>query len=646
MESSGEQFYQFGEFRVDPVKRLLLKEGSPIPVPSKAFDTLMVLLENSGQVVDRDYLMRRLWPDTFVEEVNLNVHISSLRKALGENPSDHRFIVTVPRRGYSFVAQVSTAEDRSITSNGNDSLNEDKAVDSLTSVQEERSVVISPTVSSLSIGSRIWSRRMLLYSSLLVVLIASVLVYLWGSFTPKTSGLSTSSQTIAVLPFKQLSLVEEEYFGLGIADALITKLSNIKSLTVRPMSAVLRYNAEGTDSLNAGRELRADLVLEGKIQREGERLRVTIQMLRVSDGESVWADSFDENLTNIFSVQDSISRRVADAVSIKLNAEERELLTKRYTENTEAYKAYIKGRYFWNKRSGEGLLKATEYFNQAIELDPTYALAYSGLADSYILYSIYAGQDPRDFFPKAKAAALKALEIDDSLAEAHNSLAYVKTRFEWDWAGAEAEFRRALDLNPNYATAHHWYGEMLMLTGRTEEAVAEIERALELDPLSVIINSDLAWALYYARDYGRAIKQARKTLEMNPDFVTAHLALGISYEQKGKYEEALAAFKYKNMERMYPFRIAHILTMAGRKDEAAAITDKYVEAAQKNPLYSHTVATLYAGFEDKDQAIYWLEKAYHLRQDQMLYIKIDPYFDPIRSDPRFQDILRRMGLDS
>jgi len=641
MASSNEHHYQFGPFRVDPVKRLLLKEGQTVPLPAKAFDTLLLLLKNRGQVVERADLMARLWPDTFVEEINLNVHISALRKALGENPTEHRYIVTIPRRGYSFVAQVSMIEngDNATSTLPESSLMDDTLSPSV-SISEDRSMIVDQAQGNLSR----WSRRAILYSSLLI-LIASALIYFWTSSTPKDPGAGPSTKTIAVLPFKQLSS-DEEYFGVGIADALITKLSNIKSLTVRPTSAVLRYNTEEADSLRAGRELKVEVVLEGKIQREGERIRVTVQMLRASDGESVWAEAFDESFTNIFSVQDSISRRVAEAVSARLNPEEKELLAKRYTENTQAYRAYIKGRYFWNKRTAEGLMKAIEHFNQAIELDPAYALAYSGLADSYVLSSIYGGADAKDSLPKARTAAIKALEIDDSLAEAHTSLAYVKTRYEWDWAGAEREFRRAFDLNPNYATAHQWYGEYLMLVGKADEAVAEMERAMELDPLSVIISSDLGWVLYYTRSYDRAINQCRKTLEMDSDFVVTRLALALAYGQKGRYEEALAEFKYKEMERWYWSRRAHIIAVSGRKAQAREILDRHLKRAEHDPQTYYTIAGVFAGLEDREQTIRWLERAYQVRHELLIYLKADPRFDPLRSDPRFQDLLRRIGFEA
>ncbi len=637
--------YEFGPFQLDPIKRLLFRERDSVSLPPKAFDLLLLLIENSGRVVDRNELMEKLWPDTFVEEINLNVHISSLRKALGEQPSEHSYIVTVPRRGYSFVATVrksangdavSVFDDDALTGNSYQSSAQESETDSEADKEASSvSAVFSP---------RPFLRRRIFVISVLSLIVMAAASYIWISARRRPVDVQPSGNIIAVLPFKQLSPAINDHTGLGMADALITKLSNIKEILVRPTSAVLRYDNAEADSLKAGRELGANLLLEGKIQRSGDRIRVTVQMLKVEDGSALWAESFDEKFTDIFAIEDSISRRVAKAVSARLNAEEESRLAKHFTENVEAYQAYIKGRYFWNKRTYEGLRKAKELFEQAIELDPAYAMAYAGLADAYNLLTIFGGSSPHDTYPKAKAAAMKALEIDPTLAEAHNSLAYTLMRYDWDWKGAEEEFKRALDLNPNYATAHHWYGEYLTLTGKTGEAVAETRKALELDPLSVIINSDLGWVLYYAGDYDDAINQCRKTLEMDPDFVVARLALGLAYEEKGLYEEALAQFKYKDMEKWYPTRIAHIMAVSGRKKRALEIIKPYEAMAKQDPRLLYGIAGVYAGLGDKDQTMRLLEQAYADHQELLIYLKVDPRFYLLRSDGRFQDLLRRMGF--
>ncbi len=586
--------YEFGPFYLEPVKRILLRDGEPVALPPKAFDTLLVLIENVGQVVERNVLMEKLWPDTCVEESNLNVQISFLRKALGEHPNEHRYIVTVPRRGYSFVAEINRIENDTGDKLAVEDITRAEPVEGEEDQKEylqEEVHLDGKAASEWFSGS--WKRRL----------------------------------TIALATL-----------------ALITKLSNIDQIIVRPTSAILKYGDAESDPVTAGRELEVDLLLEGKIQNSGDRIRVTVQMLRMRDGAALWADSFDEKNTNIFAVEDSISRRVAEVVRTNLNVEEKKTLGKHYTENTRAYQAYIKGRYHWNKRTGEELIKATVYFEEAIEHDPTYALAYAGLADSYNLLSIYGGMDPKDVYPKAKEAATKAIEIDDTLAEAYTSRAYAKMRYDWDWAGAEEDFKHSLSLAPGYATAHHWYGEYFMLIGRSNEAKAEFKRALELDPLSVIMNSDLAWLLYYVHDYDAAIDQARKTLDLDREFIPARLALAETYTQKGMYEEALKEFENNDIMKSYWARIAYIFAISGRRDQALGILKEKARIYKDNPRLPHPLAVIYAGLLDKDHAIELLEKSYQAHLEAMLYLKVDPRFDLLHSDARFQELLRRIGL--
>ncbi|MCI0491144.1 MAG: winged helix-turn-helix domain-containing protein [Blastocatellia bacterium] len=640
------ELYEFGSFTVDPVKRLLLKDGSPVALSPKAFDALLILIENSGRVVERNELIEKLWPDTFVEEINLNVQISLLRKSLGEQPNEHRYIVTVPRKGYSFVAEINRIE------NGTGDRSEHEDFTSAATIEDQNRQEVSSQEETNPDGKAAFawpsgerSNRLPIALSLLALIIIGITSYAWLTGARQPSDLQPSGGSIAILPFKHLTSNEDDYLGVGIADALITKLSNIDRIIVRPTSAVLKYSDAAADPMAAGRELEVDLLLEGKIQRAGDRIRVTVQMLRMRDGAALWADSFDESYTNIFGVEDSISRRVAEAVKTNLNVEEKKSLVKHYTENTQAYQAYIRGRYHWNKRTGEELIKAIGFFEEAIERDPGYGLAYAGLADSYNLMSIYGGRLPKDVYPKAKEAAMKAIELDDTLAEAHTSLAYAKMRHDWDWAGAEADFKRALDLAPGYATAHHWYGEYLMLRGRADEAKAAFERALELNPLSVIINSDLAWVLYYGRDYDAAINQSRKALELDRDFIPARLALANAYAEKGMYEEALAEFGYNDIMKSYWFHIGYILAKSGKRNQALRILNKNEMIYKGHPQLPHPLAVIHAGLGDKDRVIELLEEGYRNHLEVLLYMKVDPRFDSLRSDERFQDLLSRIGLN-
>lgn len=640
MQDSNGKYYEFGSFRVDPVKRLLLRDGSPVALPPKAFDALMILLDNSGRVVERNDLMAKLWPDTFVEDINLNVQISSLRKALGENPFDHHYIVTVPRRGYSFVATVSRIEignvDRLIAPDPSSPRIESSA--SHTPLQKDKGGLSS--VTRRFVSSR--GQRIAVAASILLVALASVF-FLWVSAARPQFHDASPGTTMAVLPFKHLSSEDEEYLGLGMADALITKLSNIKSMTVRPTSAVIRYDNPEADSLAAGREMKVEMVLEGKIQRTGERLRVTVQMLRVSDGAPLWAESFDESFSNIFAVQDSISRRVAEAVRVKLNAEEKQMLARKHTGNLEAYQAYVRGRYFWNKRSVKDLEKAIEYFKEAIEIEPSYALAYSGLADALNLLIIFGEGNPEDLLPKAKAAALKAVESDDSLAEAHASLAFAMMRSDWNWNKAESEFRRALALNPNYPAARYWYADLLLTIGKTDEAIAQMRLARDVDPLSPATIAKLGWASYWGRRYDEAIARFRESLDLNPDYSPALLGLSRSFEQKGMHREALVEqAKIKAMTGPD----GPLLAASGNKREAVKAIETYRRFLQEKEDSSYALAETYAALGHKDDAFNWLEKAFQNRNSNLLYIKVNPRLDNLRSDPRFAELLRRMMLEA
>lgn len=574
--------YEFGPFRLDTAERQLLRDGQPVQLTPKAFDTLVLLIQNGGRLLDKEDLMKKIWPDTFVEEANLANNISLLRRVLGESSTEHQFIETLPRRGYRFMASVTQVRD------------------------EAAELIASET--SVNLGH-------------------------------------TGVGSIAVLPFKPLAPDgSDEYLGLGMADALITKLSNIVDIIVRPTSAVRKYAGLEQDPVVAGRELRVESVLEGSVRRSHDRFRVTVQLVSVRDGVSLWAEKFDENCADIFAVEDSISEQVAKALMLRLSGEQKRLLKKRYTESTEAYQLYLKGRYYWNKWSHGGFTKAIEYFQQAIEKDPRYALAYSGLADAYGLLGIQGFLSTKETMPKAEAATLKALEIDERLAEAHVPLACVRCWCDWDFAGAESEFKSSIELNPNYVTAHLPYALYLTAMGRFDEACAEIKKAQELDPFSLVLNATESYILYNARQYNRAIEQAINTLEMDANFYPAYERLGEAYEQIEMYEQAIAAFQQAiTLSEGSLFSVAqlgHAYALSGRSEEAR----KVVEDLQVRLNREYLIAWVYAGLGEKDQAFKWLEKAYEERDSSMVYLKVDPKLDSLRSDPRFADLLRRVGL--
>jgi len=488
-------------------------------------------------------------------------------------------------------------------------------------------------------GRRAFGRRAFALATVSLILLCCVFFYIRG--LRKTEGGQPGA--IAVLPFKELSAEVDDHLGLGMADALITKLSNIKSMTVRPMSAVMKYDEGEVDSVAAGREMRVDMVLEGKIQRAGERLRITVQMLRMSDGAPLWAESFEENFSDIFDVQDSISRRVAEAVRVKLNAQEKEMLARKHTGNLKAYQAYVRGRYFWNKRSAKDIEKAIEYFTEAIGIEPSYALAYSGLADALNLLAILGETNSEDMILKAKAAALKAVETDDSLAEAHASLAFALMRSDWDWQGAEAEFRRALDLNPNYPTARYWYADLMLTMGKTDEAIEEMRQAKEVDPLSSATIAKLGWASYWGRRYDEAIAHFRESLDLNPDYPAALLGLSRSFERKGMHREALIE---QAKIKILTGPDGPLLVASGKKREAVKAIETYRRFLQEDMGYSFVMAETYAALGQKDEAFHWLEKAFQSRNSNLLYIKVNPRLDNLRSDSRFAELLHRMKLEA
>lgn len=662
-------FYDFDHFRVDALKRLLLRDGHPVPLTSKSFDTLLTLVSHGGEVLEKNELMKTLWPDRFVEENNLTQNVSMLRKALGESRSEHRYIVTIPGRGYSFVApvrEVSTECDDEIAQGNNgaailrvesegalsaggflgnnitptDSSHENGRPEVLTPRPPERWSPLHTSSEHQGPSSR---RRVLALSVLLLVTI-STLTYMWIVSRGGHNAKQAAPGSIAVLPFRLLSNeASDEYLGSGMADALITKLSNIRQITVRPTSAVIKYSGRNNaDPLAAGRELGVDSVLEGTIQRAGERVRVTVQLISVRESVPLWAHTFDERFTDIFTVQDSISAQVAQALTLKLTGEEQKLLAKRYTDNVEAYQSYLRGRYFMNKRNEEGLRKGIGYFTEAIEKEPGYALAYAGLADAYSVLGFYqfGALAPEESFQRAKVAAMKALELDETLSEAHASLALARVDADHDEAGAEREYRRAIELNPNYATAHHWYSDFLAALDRQDEAMAEIRRALELDPLSLVINATLGERLFYARRYDEALAQLRRTLEMDEGFVPARYLLGLTYEQKGMYAEAIAELnRARELSGGSPWMVAalgHSLAMAGRRAEAEQVLVELKELSKRMRVSPYDIATVYTGLGEKTQALEWLQKLYKTHNKRL--IKADPRMDSLRLDPRFQEI--------
>ena len=456
-------------------------------------------------------------------------------------------------------------------------------------------------------------------------------------------------KSIAVLPFKPLvASNRDEVLEAGMADTLIAKLSSAREMIVPSLMAVRKYDDQTRDSVATGRALRVNSVLEGSLQKAGDRIRVTARLIKTIDGSSMWSGTFDEKFTDVFSVQDSIAQKVAAALAVPLNAEEQNRLTKRYTENTEAYQTYLKGRFYWNKYTEDGFHKSIEYFKQAVEKDPNYALAYSGLADSYSIMGDLSYGMPAENFGQARSYAEKALALDDSLASAHLSYGIVKLFYDWDLqGGAEKELRRAKELEPNNAQVYHFYGHYLELSGRLDDAITETKHGVDLDPTNLILANELAWAYYCSHRFDEAIALYRKNLEADQNFIYSAYQLAQCYEQKGMFREALAELtriqKIDNWS-FVPAEIACVKAFTGKRAEAEAIMVELKTRSAREYIDESVIAYIPVALGDKDQAFAWLEKAYQSRAGNLPWMKVEPKFDPLRSDPRFDDLLRRMRL--
>lgn len=584
------RLYQFGPFCLDAGERVLLRDGRLVPLPAKALSTLLALVLSRGQLVEKEVLIEKVWPDEFVEEGNLAQHIFTLRKALGETVENAKYIETVPRRGYRFIAPVS-----------------------------ERRKDFGEVAGDVS--KRITLKK-------------------------ETPERLVDIPSIAVLPFETLgATTQDEYLGLGIADALITRLSKLRKVKVRPTSAV--RNAVKDNAVSVGRALKVATVLEGTIQKWDEYIRVTVQLVSIRDGATLWAERFDEKFTNIFAIEDSISEQAAAALTVKLTAEEQELLAKRYTENTQAHQAYLKGRYFFERRSQEGLTKSIEYFELAIRIDPDYAIAYAGLAECYCMLISFDLVPPRNSMPKAKEAALKAISIEPNLAEAHAALGWILLN-DWEWTAAEKEFKLAIELNVNYATGHHYYAIYLRHMRRFDMSLAETKKAQELDPTSAGRKATEGVTLYCAGRYDEAIEELRQALELDVNSTIAHYGLARIYVQQGMYEAAITEYERTiSVFGKSPELLAHlgyVYAVSGRREDAQKVLDELEESSNRHYVPSFYRALVCVGLDQKDEAFEWLEKGYQERDVNLVSLAVEPTLASLREDARFTRLLQLTRL--
>ena len=607
------------------MEKVLLRKNHPVHVPPKAFEVLCALVENRGHTIDKIELLRRVWPETFVEEATLAQNIFTLRKTLGEPAEGREYIETVPKRGYRFVAPVRMWE-AGATHNA--------ALDS----------VSGPTRAS----RRVWA-----VSLLGAALLCAGSWVAWREFGRHDRPVAPRTK-LAVIPFENLSGDPgQEYFCDGLTEDLITRFGSLSpdDLGVIARTTTMQYKntAKGVEQI--GRELRVDYVVEGSVVRGKDKVRINAQLIRVGDQTHVWAQSYERDLGGVLALQDDVSAAIADAVEFRLKKPPTASGLNQGTRNAAAYEAYLKGRYFWNQRSEPGHLKAIEFFNEAISEDPGYAEAYSGLADAYALLGSNPGTNVtrQEAMAKARAAAVKALSLDEALAEAHTSLAFIYWHYDWNWPAAEKEFQRALQLNRSYPTAHHWYAYYLMSQGRTRQALEEIRRAQQSDPLSLIINTDVAEMLYYAGRYDDAIAQAKKVFEMDPSFILALNIQAWSQVQMHRYSEAAAEYKSAMNEpggHLLEGGLAATYALAGDRAQARKLLAQLVDESKTHHSEELwiSIASVYSALGDRDDAFAWLEKAFQARDGGLTLIKLLPFLDSLHSDPRFADLVHRIGL--
>ncbi len=635
MQSLSHHIYQFDDFTLDLTGGCLLREGQEVKLRPKVFEALKYLVENNNRLVSKAELIKAVWTDSFVTDDSIVQCLVELRRALGDDAQ--QLIKTVPRRGYIFMAQVSQGSPPM------PGVIYAEQVEGVKVVIEEARSDFTQMINRARATVESKIRQPALGVVLVILVLISVGLYL---FLRGEKPVGKEIHSIAVLPLGNASADPNvEYLSDGITESIINSLSQSPKLKVMARATVFRYKGQQTDPLKVGRDLKVEAVLTGKVIQQGDNLVIRVELVNVTDGTQLWGEKYDRKLSDIFAVQEEIAKHISEKLRLKLTDEEQKRLTKRYTGNADAYQAYLMGRYFWNRRSEDGMKKGIQYFQRAIDTDPGYALAYAGLADCHLLLFSYSFLPPKESAPKAWAAATKALELDDSLAEAHTSLAWFKFSYDRDWAGAEREFRRAIELNPNYATAHHWYGFYLALLGRFDEGLAEMRRAQELDPQSLIIHTNVGRLLYFARQYDAAIEQLKSTLEMEPNFSSAREKLAEAYEAKQMYPEAIAEYQ-------------KWATLDGDDELASKLGQGYATSGYRGAIrkwIDHIgttreqdftlLALLYSALGDKDQAFYWLEKAYQAHSTWLDHLRVHPMFDNLRADPRFADLLRRIGLD-
>lgn len=641
--STRERIYCFDDVTVDGENFRVRKNEKDVTLTPRAFDVLIFLVENSGRVIEKREIFEAVWKDTFVSDNALTKIIREIRHALKDAAEMPRYIETIPKRGYRFIGEIKKCPVR------NFSENEAFAAEQISDADAFETDEKADEYFRSSVLRRFASSKIALTS--LVVLTLISIFAAWFLFRAKTAeNASSPIRSIAVLPFKPLNAdSRDESLEMGMAETLITRLENLEQITVRPMSAVRQYTDLRQDPVQAGREAQTEAVLDGSIQKSGERVRITVRLIKVDTGTPLWSEQFDENFTDIFKVQDSIAERVTDALTIRLSNREKELLAKHYTENTEAYQLYLRGQLFWNSRRQNWIEQSLSYYQQALEKDPNFALAHIGVADSYIMLSGHRRISMPEAEAKARPAIMKALEIDDTLALAHNALAELKYQYEYDWSGAEKEFKKAIELNPNVAWIRQAYGWFLMSDARFEEAAVQMDKAQELDPSSLTVKVGRGRLFYYSRQYDQAISYLQNIIAVEPNDAGLYLALADAYEQKQMYAEVIETqLRFQQLKGLSPEKAVEIREFFNSsgwqsvlRKELADLEKRKVRNENETPP---EFANLYVRLGEKEEAFAAFKKAFDDRDPYILQFKIEPAYDILRDDPRYAELLRRINL--
>jgi TolB-like protein/DNA-binding winged helix-turn-helix (wHTH) protein/tetratricopeptide (TPR) repeat protein len=628
---------RFGTYEISFQSGEVRKSGMRIRIQQQPLRVLEILLKHPGEVVTREQLRSQVWPaESFGDfDQAVNIAIGKLRSALGDSAENPQFIETIPKRGYRFIAEVTVVDGEGRIRPVHSS------IDLPTTERADKPGTDGLTIAPSARTHRSWARWVILGVAAIVAL-AAIEAWQFRSRRAAPSGI----RSLAVLPLNNFSGdPSQDYFADGMTDQLITDLAQISALRVISRTSAMVYRGSHKPLPEIARELHVDAVVEGAVQRSGDRVRITAQLIEASSDKHLWAETYEDNVRDTLMLQKRVASNIAEHIRIKLTPQEQASLKKTRVVDPAAYEFYLKGRYFWNKRTADGLKAAVDYFNQALEKDPKYAQAYTGLADSYALLGDweYGVLSPSEAYPKAKAAAIKAIDADDTLGEAHTSLAFSLDAFDWDWESAETEYKRAIELNPGYATAHQWYSWHLSEMGRSDEAIAEMRKAETIDPLSLIISAEMAEILLVAHRNDEAIEQSRKAIALDANFAIAHLELGLALMQKQNYAEAIEelqkAITLSGNSTTCTSNLAYAYAVSGKKSEASILLKDLKNRSRQN---APAIALVHVGLGETDQAMIWLEKAYAEHFNPSILLR--PTFDPLRPDAHFQNLMQRIGL--